>query len=782
MARSLRVFNDGDCDDEDGPLKKTAFFSSLLFLATQLTACGIDTPEPRPPVDKKEGFLEGWFDAPDGTEFPAPDEVLLETGFGQTLPQKPRALVDPVFRPWASGRALAVHNDQLFVVDSDNDTLSVMDIASGKIARAIDVGPRPEQVVVDSQGNAYVTLRHGSAVVRIAAGSEVVTRSAKLGVEPFGLALSSDQQSLYVTLRGNGKLIVLNPSTLEKKGTLEGLNRPTIVATGSNGQVAVAQHPTAASSYAIVVWQTDGQGVPITITRNLRSLRSDLPYDALFHPQRPKHITSNRVRGMVFSPEDNSLLSAHMQTFTGTESDVLNGLINQIMTQDVGGPNGKNIKNPDKPGTGYGGHGIPSVTPHLLRPMVGAVTRLSAGSSYSAPDNAPLAAVKDAQTLEPLMHLVSQVTDINHHPFWSLALVTGMGSDNVLVLNTAALDPMASPLGIIEVGRAPKAVAFSTDGMHAYVLNGHSYTVSRVDLSPFFEMADTSGLPVGVGDLDEILGTLGAAGVHTDPIRVKHDRWAAFGADPLDAQLSEGRRIYTFTRSQKISHGGKFACASCHFEGEEDGLVWFIPGGVRQTPALAGRLADTAPFNWGGSEDVLQDNMAKTIDRMGGEGFSSSELKALEAYLLYGLIQPPNPHLVDGGLTSAQKRGKAIFTSATAGCASCHSGENLTDGKNHDVGTLNNIEKNVLDMFGEFSIILDKEFEDSEEFEDLMASFTDKFNTPTLRDLHATAPYLHDGSAKDLMEVLDRTATTMGHTADLSLEQKEDLVAYLLTL
>jgi hypothetical protein len=32
------------------------------------------------------------------------------------------------------------------------------------------------------------------------------------------------------------------------------------------------------------------------------------------------------------------------------------------------------------------------------------------------------------------------------------------------------------------------------------------------------------------------------------------------------------------------------------------------------------------------------------------------------------------------------------------------------------------------------------------------------------------------------MEVLDRTATTMGHTADLSLEQKEDLVAYLLTL
>ncbi len=57
-----------------------------------------------------------------------------------------------------------------------------------------------------------------------------------------------------------------------------------------------------------------------------------------------------------------------------------------------------------------------------------------------------------------------------------------------------------------------------------------------------------------------------------------------------------------------------------------------------------------------------------------------------------------------------------------------------------------------------------------------------KYNTPSLRDLFATAPYLHSESAETLMDVLDQTATSMGRTDHLSQEQKETLVAYLLTL
>ena len=63
--------------------------------------------------------------------------------------------------------------------------------------------------------------------------------------------------------------------------------------------------------------------------------------------------------------------------------------------------------------------------------------------------------VQDPLTGEPLPHLVDQPSDIHHHPTWSLALMTGYGTDNVLVLNTAHGDPMRSPLAIVDVGRAP---------------------------------------------------------------------------------------------------------------------------------------------------------------------------------------------------------------------------------------------------------------------------------------------------------------------------------------
>jgi cytochrome c peroxidase len=57
-------------------------------------------------------------------------------------------------------------------------------------------------------------------------------------------------------------------------------------------------------------------------------------------------------------------------------------------------------------------------------------------------------------------------------------------------------------------------------------------------------------------------------------------------------------------------------------------------------------------------------------------------------------------------------------------------------------------------------------------------------DTPTLRGLFLSAPYLHDGSAPTLRAVLrDRNPDDRhGVTSDLSDAQLEDLVAYLLSL
>ena len=55
---------------------------------------------------------------------------------------------------------------------------------------------------------------------------------------------------------------------------------------------------------------------------------------------------------------------------------------------------------------------------------------------------------------------------------------------------------------------------------------------------------------------------------------------------------------------------------------------------------------------------------------------------------------------------------------------------------------------------------------------------------PTLRGLWLTAPYLHDGSAPTLLDVLTtrNTAQRHGATAGLTAQQRADLVAYLLQI
>ncbi len=137
---------------------------------------------------------------------------------------------------------------------------------------------------------------------------------------------------------------------------------------------------------------------------------------------------------------------------------------------------------------------------------------------------------------------------------------------------------------------------------------------------------------------------------------------------------SLGRRIFTYVYNDSLSHGFQFSCNSCHLEGGEDGLLWPASGGLKQTPQLAGRLDGTGPFNWLGTEDSLQGNMAKTIKRMQGTGLETDELASLEMFMLDGMVRPPNPNHDPAGLTAAQIRGQALFQDATVGCASCHWG------------------------------------------------------------------------------------------------------------
>ncbi len=189
-----------------------------------------------------------------------------------------------------------------------------------------------------------------------------------------------------------------------------------------------------------------------------------------------------------------------------------------------------------------------------------------------------------------------------------------------------------------------------------------------------------------------------------------------------------------------------YSCNTCHSEGHTGGLDFDTLNdgwqdrsanhlkSRKKTPSLR-RVSQTGPWTWHGWQDDLDDAMVESFTKsMQGKKPTADEVRALVAYL--GTLDfPKNPYREpDGSLTPAARRGEALFRSKKVGCASCHGGAELTDGKIHDVG-LN-------------------------ERGDVYKGH----NPPSLRGVYDKEPYLHDGRAKTLTEALtgDHAPETLG--------------------
>ena len=127
---------------------------------------------------------------------------------------------------------------------------------------------------------------------------------------------------------------------------------------------------------------------------------------------------------------------------------------------------------------------------------------------------------------------------------------------------------------------------------------------------------------------------------------------------------------------------------------------------------------------------------------------------AMDAYLK-SLKPVPSPHLVNGKFSVPAKRGGRVFRDPEVGCAKCHIPPLFTDLKSYNVGTAGPLDREVKE-----------------------------FDTPTLVEIWRTAPYLHDGSAVTIRDVLttDNKHDQHGKTSHLTADQINDLIEYLLSL
>jgi mono/diheme cytochrome c family protein/sugar lactone lactonase YvrE len=226
------------------------------------------------------------------------------------------------------------------------------------------------------------------------------------------------------------------------------------------------------------------------------------------------------------------------------------------------------------------------------------------------------------------------------------------------------------------------------------------------------------------------------------------------GTQPAEDQVRRGERIFydASTTTQKW-----LSCASCHPEGRADGLDWDMPndgiGNTKNTKSMLNAF-DTPPAMWRGVRDDAHVGVKAGFRFIKFREPDQQELDDVSAYIK-SLTSEPDPYSnKDGTMTADAAAGKAIFESSETQCSSCHSGPFFTDLKAHDVGT-----KDILDPDG-------------------------MYYTPTLLEMWRTAPYLHDGSAATLREVLTthNVDDRHGKTSHLTSRQLDQLEAYLLQI
>ena len=304
----------------------------------------------------------------------------------------------------------------------------------------------------------------------------------------------------------------------------------------------------------------------------------------------------------------------------------------------------------------------------------------------------------------------------------------------------------------INVGLAPQGLTVSPDGLRLYVNNFMDRKVGVFDLARLVNFGETNV---------SLIANL-----------------PAVASEKLSATVLKGKQLFYDAIDTRLARDKYLSCATCHNDGAGDGRVWDLTGmgeGLRNTINLRGRAGTNGQgfAHWSSNFDEIQDFEGQIRNLSGGTGLMSNtdfntgtrsqplgdakagvsaDLDALAAYVtsLNTFASSPNRNS-DGTLTADALAGKQIFFDSN--CGQCHRGSAFTDSgaaNLHNVGTIK--PSSGTRLGGPLTGI----------------------DTPTLRDVWATAPYLHDGSAATLGDAVRAHSGVSISDSDLT-----KLTAYL---
>lgn len=601
-----------------------------------------------------------------------------------------------------------------FVADEDGKSVSAVDIDAGREIGRTKLGGTPSQLLIDEHGRLLVLLRDKGAIVSLEAEDVTGTLQARCQKDApaDAVGLASNGQQVIVSGGFSRTVALLDGETLATKKYLDVPREPRSVVLSGDGKTAFVSH--AVGSTMSVVDLGAGSSAPMSLrgapSPDAAARLSQMEQMAAMMKGTPSEASS---REFIERAKMDARGKDSCQGFAVARLDSGRVFAPQVFV-DPGSLESTPAGYGDGRGEGTEVAAIAVIDERTRQPLLASMD--SAANALRR----PMFSSNDTIATECMLPRAAAV-DVKS----GALLVTCLGIDALVAYDASSAQPARAERKRWSVGAGPTGVAVDAKGHRAVVFAQFDRTLNVIPL----DVEPKSGEP------------------SRPPLNPRIALAPLTGAEAVPSAVALGRVLFHASGDLRISKDGR-ACASCHPDGRDDAITWATPQGPRRSVMLAGRVEHSAPYSWSGVENDLHTHLHTTFERLDGTGLRNVELDAIVAYVQ--ALPAPAPIREDATLVA---RGKTIFHSKEAACASCHNGGALTDNGMHDVK--------------------------SRKANDEKA----EFNTPTLHLVGGAGPYFHDGRYATLRDLLVGTDGTMGHTRHLRAEGELDaLEAYVRSL
>ncbi len=695
---------------------------------------------------------------------------------------------------------IAVTSDDatLLVANPLNGTVTIVNVkgdANQKVAE-VKVGVEPQSVAIAPDDKTAYVSNQGSATVSVIdiAGQKEVTQ-IKVGVEPYGVAFTPDGARVYVVNGASRTVSVIDPKSNQVVATIKvPIVEPRAVAITANNNgtgaqfVYVTQFLSQVSANGKEMNDTGKEGKVIVLSTS----------------------DDQNVSGTIILAPHDSGFTADRTVFGGTATDATSAFPNQI--QSVVLKNGK----------GY----LPNIASGPQAPVRFDVDTQGFLSVFDTASKAELTggtinlnvAVKN-QTATPKLFLANPwAIDFKHKA--NQGYVVSAASNvvaKVTLADTGVPTVVTVPDGAntrvleVPVGKNPRGIVVNNADTRAYVMNFISRDVSVIDLtaSPEKELAKILVAALPPAGSDNFVTLLGNELFNTSV-----------------GEFDDGVK-------GRMSNNGWQACASCHFEGLTDGVVWQFPAGPRKSIPLNATFSPKAPdtdqrvLNYSAIFDEVCDFEINIRNVSGGQGLIITDTvgstaphpvltafnppncgrkaltvqgvnswDAITQWIAKKVRSPQSPlHGVDSNSPDGQlvTKGRQLFQSAN--CQLCHGGAKWSTSQVDFARTSPPSEPTSLETAPVAQVpFLARFLRDVGTFNasdaieknqaNLGALGAKGFNSASLLSIYAFPPYLHNGSCATLDCVLDnkKHRDAGGKSVLDSADDRKALVQFLMSI